>query len=78
MVDDAFPVAYGPVALKNTATPDPIAIALVISVVKLAFADADGVVYSNRSPSPVHAGVPLSVKFDPNAVHVCANNPADI
>jgi hypothetical protein len=41
---EALPVAYGPVAPKNTATPEPIAIAVVMSLVRLAFAVAAGVV----------------------------------
>ncbi len=70
VVEAAFPVAYGPVAPKQTATPEPIATAVVISVERFEFAVVEGVVYKSLSPSPVHAGVPLSVKPVPKAVEV--------
>lgn len=40
----ALPVASGPVPEKHTDTPEPIAIADVISLVRLAFAEVAGVV----------------------------------
>ena len=74
----ALPVASGPVAPKNTATPDPIAIAEVLSTVKLESAEVDGVTYKYLVPSDEQAGTPLSVKPVPKAVAVCANSPLRI
>jgi len=78
-VDDAaLLAAVGEVAPNHTATPDAMAIAVVMVVVRFAFVAVLGVAYARSSVSEVIAGGPLSVNPVPKATAVCAKRPAEI